>query len=95
MRNLISGIIGLAWGGMILLYSLVHGLQGEGAAYAGQVCGLVMGFLFFFGGAFYLFLGLRELQPEPPRRKPRRRIDYDDDEERPRRRRRPRRYDDD
>jgi hypothetical protein len=91
MRNLISGIIGLAWGGLILLGSLLHGLQGEGAYYAGQVCGLVMGVLFFFGGAVYLILGIRELRPEAPRRKRRRRRDDD----RPRRRRRSRWDEDD
>jgi hypothetical protein len=92
MRNLISGIIGLAWGGLILLGILLRGgLQGEGAYYAGQVCGLVTGVLFFFGGAVYLILGLRELRPEAPRRKRRRRRDDD----RPRRRRRSRRDEDD
>lgn len=74
MRNLISGIIGLVWGGFILVAMLVRGgLQGEGAYYAGQVCGLVMGVLFFFGGLVYFILGLRELRPERPRRRRRRR----------------------
>ena len=95
MRKLISGIIGLAWGGFILLGTVLRGgLQGEGAYYAGQVCGLVMGILFFFGGAVYLFLGVRELQPEVPRRKRRRRRRRLDDD-RPRRRRRPRLEEDD
>ena len=95
MRNLISGIVGLAFGGFILLSMLLRGgPQGEGAYYAGQVCALVMGVLFFFGGAVYLILGLREIQPEGPRRKRRRLIGYDF-EKRRRKRRRPRRYDDD
>jgi zinc transporter ZupT len=92
MRNLISGIVGLAWGGMILLCGFLSGgPQGEGAYYAGSVCGLVTGALFFFAGAFYLVLGLREILPEAPRRKRRRRRDDD----RPRRRRRPRWDEDD
>jgi hypothetical protein len=94
MRNLISGIVGLAWGGLILLYDLLNGgPQGEGARYAGQMCGLVMGILFFFGGAVYLFLGIRELQADRPRKKRRRRRRREDD--RPRRRPRPRRDEDD
>jgi hypothetical protein len=94
MRNLISGIVGLSFGGMILLGCLLNGLQGEGAYYAGQVCGMITGVLFFFGGAVYLVLGLRELQPEAPRRKRRQRHD-DEYEPRPRKRRRPRWHDDD
>jgi len=95
MRNLISGIVGLAFGGFILLGMLLRGgPQGEGAYYAGQVCALVMGVLFFFGGAVYLILGLREIQPEAPRRKRRRLIDYDFKERR-RKQRRPAWHDDD
>jgi hypothetical protein len=94
MRNLISGIIGLAWGGFILLAALLRGgPQGEGAYYAGQICALVMGILFFFGGAVYLFLGIRELLADAPRKKRRRRRRRDDD--RPRRRPRSRRDEDD
>jgi hypothetical protein len=93
MRKLISGIIGLAWGGFILLGTVLRGgLQGEGAYYAGQVAGLITSILFFVLGGVYLILGLRELQPEAPRRKRRRRRRDDD---RPRRRRRPPWYDDD
>jgi hypothetical protein len=93
MRNLISGIIGLAWGGFILLAGLLNGgPQGEGAYYAGQMCGFVMGVLFFFGGAVYLFLGIRELQADTPSKKRRRRRRDDD---RPRRRPRLRRDEDD
>jgi hypothetical protein len=74
MRNLISGIVGLAFGGMILLGSLLRGgPQGEGAYYAGQVCGLVTGALLFFGGGVYLILGLREVRPDAPKKKRRRR----------------------
>jgi hypothetical protein len=81
MRKLISGIVGLVWGGFILIMSLIHGgPQGEGGAYAGAVCGLVHGILFFVFGAIYLFLGIRELQSEARRQKRRRR--------RPRKRRR-------
>jgi hypothetical protein len=95
MRSLISGIVGLALGGMCLLSNLLKGgPQGEGAYHAGQVCGLVMGVLFFFGGIGYLILGLRELQGDAPKKKRRRRYD-DKDEYRPRRRRRVRRDDDD
>lgn len=94
MRNLISGIVGLAWGGFILIACLPNGgPQGEGAYYVGQILGLVMGILFFFGGAVYLFLGLRELQPDAPRRKRRKKRRRDDD--RPRRRPRARRDEDD
>jgi hypothetical protein len=94
MRKLISGIVGLAWGGMILLYDLLNGgPQGEGAYHAGQMAGLITGILFFVLGAVYLVLGIHELQPEMPRRKRRRRRRRDDD--RPRRRRRPPWYDDD
>jgi hypothetical protein len=90
VRNLVSGIIGLAWGGLILLGFLVRGLDPEASsAYrAGQVTALVMGVLFFLGGGVYLVLGLRELWPEPPKRKRRRRRDDDYyDENRPPRRR--------
>jgi len=73
MRNLISGIIGLAWGGFILVACVLRGgPQGEGAYYAGQICALVMGVLFFVGGVVYFILGLRELRPDVPRKKRRR-----------------------
>jgi hypothetical protein len=96
MRNLISGIVGLGWGGMILLCGFLRGgPQGEGAYRAGSVCGLVTGGLYFVAGAFCLVLGLREVWPKLQRKKKKRRRDDDDyDENRPRKRRRPRRDDD-
>ena len=98
MRHLIGGIVGLLWGGGILLMAFLRGgPQGEGAYRAGSICGIVTGGLFFVAGAFSLFLGIRELQSEWPRKKKRRRREDDDyyDEGRPRPRRRRRRRDDD
>src|SRR5262245_20190919 len=99
MRHLIGGIVGVLWGGMILICGFLNGgPQGEGAARAGSICGLVTGGLFFVAGAFSLYLGLREVWPDMPKKKRRRRRRRDDDyydENRPRRRRRPRRDEDD
>ena len=99
MRNLITGLVAFTWGGLILLCGFLRGgPQGEGAARAGSVCGLVTGGLIFVAGVFCLVVGLREVWPEMQRKKRRRRRRRDDDyddENRPRQRRRPRRDDDD
>jgi hypothetical protein len=94
MRNLISGIVGLTLGSLCLLSNLIKGgPQGEGAYFAGQVCGLIMGILFFLGGIVYLVLGVRGL--DHGSRKKRRRVPRASDVDYDYRSRRNRRSDED
>jgi predicted Zn finger-like uncharacterized protein len=77
MRNLISGVVGVLFGGAILLYGL-SSPRGAGAFAAGQMMGMVFGALFLGGGVFYLVQAAREWsdrdwEQEPKRRKRRRR----------------------
>ena len=109
MRNLISGIVGVILGSLCLLSSLLQGgPHGEGGYFAGQVCALVLGGLFFFGGIVYLVLGIMNVQADSkkqkrrarddedrPRKKRRSPDDNDDDEDRGRKKRRSRDDDDD
>jgi len=94
MRNLISGIIGLTLGSLCLLSNLIKGgPQGEGAYFAGQVCGLITGILFFLGGIVYFVFGVRELDLGP--KKKRRRVPRIEDINEKYRTRKKRRSDDD
>jgi len=79
MRNLISGVVGVLFGGAILLYGLSgQGRpRGAGAFAAGQMIGMVFGVLLLGGGVFYLVQAAREWsdrdwEQEPKRRKRRR-----------------------
>lgn len=54
-RNMISGVVGVLFGGFILFNSLSHGgPQGEGAYRVGGFIGLFLGLLMFGGGIYYL-----------------------------------------
>ena len=59
MRNRILGVIGVVWGGLILLGRLIGGSPEEGAgAYgAGQMTGLVFAGLLVVVGIYYLTRG--------------------------------------
>ncbi len=59
MRYRISGVIGVLWGGFILLNYLTgaHVPSGEGAYRTGQNIGLWLGVLMFVAGLYYLILG--------------------------------------
>jgi hypothetical protein len=56
-RNRIFGLIGVIWGGAILLSRLLGSTPppGKGAYGAGQAAGLVFAFLLLIVGAYYLF----------------------------------------
>jgi hypothetical protein len=58
-RNRIFGLIGVLWGGVVLLTKLFGGGQpAAGGAYAaGQSAGLIFGALLFFVGLYYLIKG--------------------------------------
>ncbi|MFM7976611.1 MAG: hypothetical protein ACKO8U_16190, partial [Pirellula sp.] len=58
MRNRIFGLIGVLWGGGIIVSGLVRGgSQGAGAYQLGQTAGFVFGGLLFVVGLFYLIRG--------------------------------------
>ena len=52
-RNRISGIVGVVWGGLILLGAAGHGIGG-GAFGAGHLVGLAFGVVLLVAGFFYL-----------------------------------------
>jgi hypothetical protein len=61
-RNLTSGVVGILFGGWILInWARNGGPQGQGAYLAGEVVGLIFGVLLFGGGWYYLIKGIREL----------------------------------
>jgi hypothetical protein len=69
MRSLISGVVGLVFGGLILLGSLLSGGPRGGGAYsAGQIMSLVFALLLFGAGIFYPAKGIRGLSEGPPSR---------------------------
>jgi hypothetical protein len=86
MRNLIFGIIGVLWGGGILISYLIRGgPQGSGAYAGAEIAGLVIGVLLFLAGIYYLIDGVRKLLDAPTkkrrkrkRRRPEPEDDYDD-----------------
>jgi len=56
MRNKILGLIGVLWGGGILVSAFLRDAPGGSNAYAaGHTAGLVFGGLLFLVGAYYLF----------------------------------------
>ncbi|MBI3922143.1 MAG: hypothetical protein HY318_12050 [Armatimonadetes bacterium] len=57
MRNRIFGLIGVLWGGVVILSRLSGGAQGSGAYHSGQTAGLVFGGILFVVGLFYLIRG--------------------------------------
>jgi hypothetical protein len=55
-KNRVLGVVGVIWGGAILIYAVVKGAPEGGGAYAqGQGAGLVLGGLMFAVGLYYLF----------------------------------------
>lgn len=84
MRKIISGVVGVLWGGVIVANFLIRGgAQGEGGYRAGQYIALVMGLLLFFGGLYYLVVGVLEPAKSPKKRKKkpkkRRRVEEEDE----------------
>jgi predicted lipid-binding transport protein (Tim44 family) len=61
MRNLISGIVGVVFGGFILCAGGFSSTQGSGAYRAGTFAGFICGGIFFLAGIPYLILGIMEL----------------------------------
>lgn len=58
MRNRIFGLIGVVWGGAVLISSLVKGgVQGSGAYAAGQSGAMVFASLMLLVGMYYLVKG--------------------------------------
>lgn len=61
MKNKILGVIGILWGGGILVYGLLHREgTGDTAYQSGQTAGLVFGAILLIVGLFYLVKGLRK-----------------------------------
>lgn len=64
MRNRIFGLVGVLWGGAVLVSPFVRGLPQGSAAYAkGQAAGFVFGAILAIVGAYYLFRGTKEKTP--------------------------------
>lgn len=61
MRNKIFGVIGLIWGGGILVSTFFGGgdAAGSGAYAAGHTAGVAFGALLFIVGGYYLFRSAR------------------------------------
>jgi len=58
LRNKIFGLIGVLWGGAILVSAFVRDLPQGSADYArGQMLGFAFGALLFVVGAYYLLRG--------------------------------------
>ncbi len=66
MRNRVSGLIAVLWGGVIMVYALVSGATHHSWAYhVGQIAGCAFGVLLFGVGLVYLIRGAGN-QPPPP-----------------------------
>ena len=58
MRNRVFGLIGVLWGGGVLISGLSGGgPQGSGAYQSGQTAGFALGGLLLVVGLFYLIRG--------------------------------------
>ena len=55
MRNKISGLIGMLWGGGIVVSRLVSESPASGAYQAGQMAALVFGLVLLGAGLYYFF----------------------------------------
>ena len=93
MRNRIMGLIGVLWGGGVVLSSLLKGEDARGGAYAtGSAGAAIFGLVMFCAGMFYLIKG--DGNSAPTRRKKKRKkpkptiLEKDRDEDRPRKQRR-------
>jgi hypothetical protein len=64
MRNLVSGIVGVLWGGAIVVYGVLNPPEGSGAYANGGYAALVVGVLLLAGGVYYLRKGLKERAAE-------------------------------
>jgi hypothetical protein len=64
MRNLVSGVVGLVWGGAVVIYGLMHPPEGSGAYASGGRAAPVVGVILVIGGAYYLRKGLKEKAAE-------------------------------
>jgi amino acid transporter len=63
MRNLIFGVVGVIWGGFMLIgFARKGGPEGHGAYFAGQVFALLLGVLLLGAGLYYLFAGIRSIR---------------------------------
>jgi hypothetical protein len=69
-RQVASGVVGVLFGGFILLNSLLQGgPQGTGAYRTGQWIGLLIGLLMFVAGFYYLWQAFAESKPRRPKKK--------------------------
>ena len=57
MRNRILGIIGVLWGGGIVVSFFVRGANTDGAYGAGQMGGVLFGVVMFLAGTYYAIKG--------------------------------------
>ena len=58
MRNRIFGVIGVIWGGAVLVNAFRGaGSQGSGAYAAGHTAGVIFGGLLFLVGGYYMLTG--------------------------------------
>jgi len=58
MRNRVVGLIGVLWGGGILVSSFLRSGPAGGSAYqSGQTAGYIFGAILFGAGLFYLIRG--------------------------------------
>jgi len=65
MRNRILGLIGVLWGGGVVLSGIMRGIpEGHNAYQAGQIGGLIFGALLFLVGLYYLIKGGQK-KPNP------------------------------
>jgi len=67
LRDKIFGVIGVLWGGAILVSAFVRDLPEGSAAYArGQSTGFVFGALLLVVGAYYLLRGSKSVRSHAP-----------------------------
>jgi len=67
MRNRIFGLIGVLWGGGMLVSAFLRGgAQGSGAYAAGQNGALIFAVILVIAGAYYLLKG-SDKEHQPPR----------------------------
>jgi hypothetical protein len=59
MRNAILGVIGVLWGGAMLISGVLRGVSGSGSYAAGQVTALGFGVALFAAGGWTLMKRFR------------------------------------
>ena len=64
MKNRIFGVIGVLWGGGLVVSNFLHGVQGEGAYASGQKTAVIFGGLMFCVGLYYLVKGGKKAEAQ-------------------------------